>query len=149
MTISDYIQSIVSECLPDATFQYGRNTDFNINGDDVASPAVLVIEPDQQYLNLNATSGNVYDGYNLFMRFLQLIPQIGTAEQAPTRVAAITAQKANAALFLSQLSEDDNFIDIPAQTPLIPVIEAYDGNWFGVEINIRNLQVLRPFDVCV
>ncbi len=149
MTISDYIQAIVTELFPTASYQYGRNTDFNINGDNTSSPVVLCIEPDQQYINLNPVSGNVYDGYNLFLRFLQLIPNMDIAEQAPTRVSAIALQKLNAATFIAQLSQDDKFIDLPNIIPVIPVIEAYDGNWFGVEINLKNLQTIKPFDICL
>lgn len=149
MTIAEYIQTIVTEALPLANFNYARNHEFNINGDDVGSPVVLCIEPDQGFLNLSATTGYITEGYNLFIRFIQLIPTVDIAEQAPTRIEAINQQKINAALFMSQLSNDENFKDIASPTPYVPVIEAYDGNWFGVEINIRNLETIEPLeDVC-
>lgn len=148
MTISDYIQAIVTELFEGAHYEYGRNADFNITGDNTPSPAVLCIEPDQQFLNMSALTGNVGDGYNLFIRFLQLIPTIGIGDAAASRVQAITDQKLNAAKFISQLSEDDLFLDLNATIPIVTIIEAYDGNWFGVEINLRNLQVAEPLDTC-
>lgn len=146
MTIKDYIQSIVSECFPSASYHYGRNTDFNIDGDNTAGSVVLCIEPDQMFLNLSSLTGNVNDGYNLFVRFLELTTM---GEQADSRVTAIANQKANAGLFLSQLSQDDVFIDLPAKIPCIAVIDAYDANWCGVEINLQNLQTIKPFDICL
>lgn len=146
MTISDYIQAIAAQVNPSGSYQYGRNTDFNINGDGTASPVILCIEPDQQFLNLSTLTGNIYDGYNLFIRFLTLRPTI--AEQAPDRVQAIADMKLLAASFISQLSNDDNFQDIPSRIPIIEVIDAYDGNYCGVEINLQNLQLINPVPVC-
>lgn len=148
MNISQYIQSIVIQSQPLAHYEYGRNVDFNINGDNTPSEVVLCIEPDTQFLNLSTLSGTITDGYNLFIRFIQLIPAIDIAEQAPTRVAAINTQKINAAQFVSELSNDDNFKDLFTPIPVVTVIEAYDGNWFGVEINLRNLETIQPLEVC-
>lgn len=148
MNISQYIQSIVTQSLPNAHYEYGRNVDFNINGDDVPSDVVLCIEPDQQFLNLSPLVGTITDGYNLFIRFIQLIPNIDIAEQAPTRVTAIDTQKKNAAQFIMDLSNDDLFKDLATPIQVVSVIEAYDGNWFGVEVNLKNLETIEPLEVC-
>lgn len=148
MTLSTYIESLAILTNPAATFQYARNTEFNIIGDDVQSPVILAIEPDQGFLNLSNVTGTVGDGYNLFIRFLELIPQIGIAEQAPTRDAAIQRQKEQAAKFIYTLSSEDKFKELTSPIPYVRVIEAYDGNWFGVEINLRNLEFIEPLDIC-
>ncbi len=148
MTISQYISAIALQADPLTHYEYGRNQDFNIEGDNTPSPVTLCIEPDQEFLNLSSLSGNVTDGYNLFVRFLQLIPAIGIAEQATSRDQAIYDQKKRAAKFISVLSENDLFVDLRNPIPVVRVIEAYDGNWFGVEINLSNLQTIYPFDLC-
>lgn len=147
MTISDYIQAIVTEAFPGAHYEYGRNTDFNLAGDNTPSPVVLCIEPDQGNFNLSSLSGNIFEGNNLFIRFLQQL-NINPGEPATTREAAIVAQKLNAAQFITTLSNDDQFIDLNQNIPWIAVIEAYDSSWYGIEVQLRNLQFLQPEDVC-
>lgn len=145
-SIKDYIQTIATEALPSYSYVYGRQNDVNIQGDNQSSPMVACIYPDQQFLNLIALTGNIYDGYNLFIRFVEKLDNI--AEQSPYYDDAVNRQKFAAATFLSQLSADDNFKDLRTPIPIVAVIEAYDGNWFGVEINLSNLETIYPFTVC-
>lgn len=148
--IQAYTKQIFTAAFPllsDEQYVYGRLQDFNIEGDNRPSPAVHIIEPDQEFLNVSS-SGYANDGYNLFIRFVQLIPEIGIAEQAITREEAIYNQKVAAAAYISALNDSDIFKEIPNPIRAVRVIEAYDGNWFGVEVNLTNLVTLQPLPVC-
>lgn len=143
-SISQYIQTIAADVLPSYSYVYGRQNDVNIEGDNQPSPMVACIYPDQQFLNLSGLTGNTYDGYNLFIRFVEKLDNI--AEQSPYYDAAVNRQKLAAANFIYRLSTDDIFQDLRTPIPIVAVIEAYDGNWFGVEINLINLQTIYPLD---
>lgn len=146
MTISDYIQQISTEVFPGDQYLYKSKYDANIVLDNAASPAIVALFPDQFSFNISALSGNIADGYSLFIQFIEHLDNI--SEQVDYYNPAIERQKLRAAEFLVQLSGDDNFVDLINPINAVPVVEAYDGNWFGVEISIRNLTTIMPLSIC-
>ncbi|MDF3076136.1 MAG: hypothetical protein K0S09_25 [Sphingobacteriaceae bacterium] len=125
-------------------FRYGRKSDENINGDNESYPAVVLLEPDQMGFKVSSM-GQIYDRYNLFLQF---IDQEVMGEQASERESKIEAMRSLAAQFIFLLNKENAFNDISESVPGVTVIDTYDVNVVGIEINI-SLTDTQPRVFCV
>lgn len=156
MNLKSVIASIVAELvyfnsddeIVQVTFQYGRKMDNNINADNDTFPAVYLIEPDMPGFRVKQVDGNVADRWNVFIQFLTLMaPEMG--QQAAYREAAVEQMRTLAAQFLYRLSKSDYFEDITETIPAVLLVDYYDVNVTGIEINLASLTALQPIEICI
>ncbi len=159
MNIRDVIALIVSqlEYIPPGSsvepepvaFAYGRKYDQNINADNQSFPVVCLIEPDMPGFRVKALDGNVADRYNLFIQFLDKAGEGEIGQQASYREATVEAMRTLAAQFLYRLSASDYFEDITETVQAVLLVDVYDVNVTGIEINLPNLTALQPLAICI
>ena len=143
MRLDEKIAHIVSQMNPAPAFRYGREQDENVNADDAPFPAVVLIEPDQFGFRVAAQNGSVYDRNNIFIQFLDKTP-VGMGEQANNRKSTIEAMKVKAVQFLRILSQSNLFSAFGENVAGVPIIDYYDANVCGIEINIAQLTDTQP-----
>lgn len=136
MNLREQIGLIVSELPGVPNFVYGRKSEINISGDNAQFPAVVLIEPDQMGFNLDATTGGLKDTYNVFIQF---IDQIEMGEDANYRHPVVEDMRTLAGTFIRRLSAADIFKDLNVNIPGILVVDTYDVNVAGIEINLAQL----------
>lgn len=145
MNIRDKIGSIVAT-LDGVSFKYARKSEYNISADDIVFPNALFIEPDSFGLSVSGGQFGTLKPYtNIFIQFVTRMPnqeeptkdEIG--RDANYRNAMIEEMKDLAKQFIYKVMNDDDFETIVNDIQMIPVIEAYDANCFGVEVNIAKL----------
>lgn len=141
MNLREQIGTIAMALTGNPTFVYGRKSEINCSGDNFEFPAVVLIEPDQFGFSLNPNTGNVKDTYNVFIQF---IDKIVPGEDANYRHPVVEAMRTLCAEFILKLSEADIFLDINANIPGVLVVDEYDVNVAGIEINIAQLTDIYP-----
>ncbi len=145
MNLRTQIESIASQ-LPNVAFRYGRRYDENINGDNESYPAIVLLEPDQFGFRVSTSNGQMYDRYNIFIQFIKNGVEVG--EQASARESIVEEMRSLAAQFIVKLNSANIFKDIPENIPGVLIVEAYDANVCGIEINISNLTDTQPRHIC-
>ena len=141
MNLREQIGSIVLGLTGNPNFMYGRKSEINIQGDNSRFPAVILIEPDQFGFNLNAATGTVRDTYNVFIQF---VDQIDAIEDANYRHPTVESMRTLCAEFLQELSAADIFNDLNTNIPGVLVVDSYDVNVAGIEINLASLTDIQP-----
>ena len=144
MNIRDKIGSIVAT-LDGVSFNYARKSEHNVDADNIAFPNALFIEPDSFGFTPSIVSGNLKEYTNIFIQFTTRMPnqddpvkdEIG--RDANYRNAMIEEMRDLARQFVQIILSDEDFENIINDMPMIPVIEAYDANVFGVELQIPKL----------
>lgn len=143
MNIRDKIGSIALTLVD--SYSYARKSEQNINADRIVFPNILFIEPDSFGFTPSLVSGNLRSYTNIFVQFTTRMPdqedpvkdEIG--RDANYRNAMIEEMRTLAAQFVQKILRDDDFENFVNDMPMIPVIEAYDANVFGVELQIPKL----------
>lgn len=133
--------------IPAPAFYYGRKFDMNIIADGATFPAVVLLEPDQFGFRVSAGTGQVFDSYNLFFQFLATTP-VGLGEQANNREATIEQMRALAGLFIYRLNESNLFSGFNERVGGVVIVDYFDANVCGIEINITNLTDVQPRPIC-
>lgn len=121
-------------------FYYGRKSEINITGDNAKLPAVILIEPDQFGFNISPT-GAIKDTYNVFIQF---VDQVDAIEDANYRHPTVESMRTLCAEFIRELSEADIFLDFNQNIPGVLVVDMYDVNVAGIEINLAQLTDIQP-----
>lgn len=148
MTLDEKIAQVVSKMqTPIPAFRYGRKQDENINGDNAAYPAIVLLEPDQPGFRISPSNGQIFERNNVFIQFLDITPT-GMGEQANNRKSTINAMKLKAAEFLLRLNDSNLFSAFAEVVPGVAIIEYYDANVCGIEINIAGLTDTQPLPIC-
>jgi hypothetical protein len=122
-------------------FAYGRKSEINVQGDNLTFPAVILIEPDQFGFNISASTGAVKDTYNVFIQF---VDQVEALEDANYRHPVVESMRSLCAEFILALSDADIFQDLNTNIPGVLVVDSYDVNVAGIEINLANLTDIQP-----
>ena len=122
-------------------FLYGKKAEINVQGDNARFPAVILIEPDQFGFSIQPTTGAVRDSYNVFIQF---VDQVDMGEDANYRHPVVEDMRTLCAQFLRKLSDTDIFQDLNINIPGILVVDAYDVNVAGIEINLAQLIDIYP-----
>lgn len=143
MRLDEQIAQVVSQMQKPPAFRYGRKADENINADNGAFPAIVLIEPDQFAFRVAPMNGSIYDRNNIFLQFLDKTP-VGMGEQANNRKATIEAMKVLCVEFLRELNASNLFSSFNENVPGVPIIDYYDANVCGIEINIAQLTDTQP-----
>lgn len=141
MNLREQIGSIALDLTGSPNFVYGRKSEINISGDNAVFPAVILIEPDQFGFNLNPTTGAVRDSYNVFIQF---VDQVDMGEDANYRHPVVENMRTLCAEFLQKLSASEIFQDVNPNVPGVLVVDAYDVNVAGIEINLTQLTDIQP-----
>lgn len=142
MDLRQQIGAIVMGLTGNPTFVYGRKSEVNVSGDNLSFPAVVLIEPDQFGFNLNQTTGVVRDTYNVFIQFIDVVDPLG--EDANYRHPVVEAMRTLCAEFIQELSNADIFQDLNTNIPGVLVVDTYDVNVAGIEINLAQLTDVYP-----
>ena len=142
MNLRDQIGSIVMGLTGNPQFVYGRKSEVNVIMDNYGKPAVVLIEPDQFGFNVNAITGSVRDTYNVFIQFIDVVDPMG--EDANYRHPVVEAMRTLCAEFLQELSQTDIFQDINTNVPGVLIVDRYDLNVAGIEINLAQLTDIQP-----
>lgn len=142
MNLKSQIQSIVSQLPGSPSFYYGREHEANVEVDNIQFPVVVLIEPDQMGFNLNTTNGNVRDTYNIFIQFIDRMEDI--SQDANYRNTTVEAMRTLAAKFLQLLSNSDLFADVNPNVNGVLLVDYYDANSQGIEINLTQLTDIYP-----
>lgn len=119
------------------SFYYGREHEANVFADDVKFPLVVLIEPDQMGFNVNTTTGTIRDTYNVFIQFIDRKEDI--SQDANYRHETVEAMRTMAADFLRLLSNSDYFFDVNPNVNGVLLVDYYDANTQGIEINLTQL----------
>lgn len=141
MDLREQIGVIAMGLTGSPNFIYGRKSDVNISGDNARLPAVVLIEPDQFGFTLNPNTGNIKDTYNVFIQF---IDQIEMGEDTNYRHPTVEAMRTLCAEFILALSQADVFQDLNTNIPGVLVVDEYDVNVAGIEINLAQLTDIYP-----
>lgn len=148
MNIRDKIGSLIaamSTVEEPISFAYARKSEYNITADDLVFPNALFIEPDSFGWVVSPSNGTLKPYTNIFVQFVTRMPdqEFPTKDEigrdANYRNGMIEEMKAKAEQFIYLIMNDEAFENVSNDIPAIPVIEAYDANTFGVEINIAKL----------
>jgi len=145
MNIRDKIGNLALNLDGVASFNYARKSEQNVSADDLCFPNILFIEPDSFGFIPSIVSGTLKSYTNIFIQFTTRMPysndehkdEIG--RDANYRNAMIEEMKTLAAEFVQLILRDEAFENVVNDMPMIPVIEAYDANVFGVELQIPKL----------
>lgn len=127
--------------LTGATFRYGRRYDENINADNGTFPAIVLLEPDQMGFYVDVMTGASYDRYNVFIQF---IDKIEMGQQASARDQVVENMRTLAATFIARLNESNEFQAFNAIINGVLMVDTYDANVAGIEINITGLTDTYP-----
>lgn len=122
-------------------FLYGRKPEINVQGDNARFPAIILIEPDQFGFKFDSLTGNVQDRANVFIQFVNEIDEI---EDANYRHPVVMKMKRLAIDFIQQLNRADIFEDLNPNIPGILVVDSYDVNVAGLELNFAQLTDIYP-----
>jgi hypothetical protein len=141
VNLREQIGSIAMSLTGSPAFYYGRKSEINVQGDDMILPAVILIEPDQFGFSISPYSGAVKDTYNVFIQF---VDQVTMGEDANYRHPVVEAMRTLCAEFILKLSEADIFEDLNTNIPGVLVVDTYDVNVAGIEINLARLTDLSP-----
>lgn len=141
MNLREQIGSIAQGLSSSPAFYYGRKSEINVQGDNMVLPAVILIEPDQFGFNLSPSTGAIKDTYNVFIQF---VDQVDAMEDANYRHPVVEAMRTLCAEFLRELSDADIFLDLNTNIPGVLVVDTYDVNVAGIEINLANLTDIQP-----
>lgn len=143
MNIRDKIGSIALSLVD--SYSYARKSEQNVNADDLIFPNILFIEPDSFGFTPSLISGNLKSYTNIFIQFTTRMPEQNCSvkdeigRDANYRNAMIEEMKKLASKFVQKILADDDFENVVNDMPMIPIIEAYDANVFGVELQIPKL----------
>lgn len=141
MDLREQIGVIAMGLTGNPQFVYGRKSEVNIIMDNTGTAAVVLIEPDQFGFNLNTTTGVVRDSYNTFIQFIK---QIEMGEDANYRHPVVEEMRTLCAEFIQKLNEADIFQDLNTNIPGVLVVDTYDVNVAGIEINLAQLTDIYP-----
>lgn len=149
MNLRDQIGSIVATlqveneqgAIVAPTFVYGRKSEVNISVDNIPGPYVILIEPDQFGFYLPPGSGSLRDTHNVFIQF---VDGIVMGENADYRHPVVVAMKRLAAQFIYALAKSEVFQDFGPNIPGMLVVDTYDRNVAGIELNIGQLTDIYP-----
>lgn len=143
MNLRDQIGSIAMGLTGNPLFVYGRKSEVNVIMDNAPKQtAVVLIEPDQFGFNVNPVNGVVRDTYNVFIQFIKVVDPMG--EDANYRHPVVEEMRTLCAEFLQALSQTDLFQDLNPNIPGVLVVDAYDLNVAGIEINLAQLTDIYP-----
>lgn len=150
MDLKARIQTIVGtiqteDPAPPLAFRYGRKSDENINADSGTFPAVVLIEPDQFGFTVDPQSGQVRERANVFIQFITLCEM---GDQAEARYDSLQLMRKYAAEFIFRLNATNLFQDLAVNYPAVAIVDTYDANVCGVEINLGNLTSTQPERIC-
>lgn len=145
MDLRAEISNLVAQLSTEPGFLYGRKSEINIQGDDAillqTVGCVALIEPDQLGFTLDPVTGGLRDNYNTFIQF---IIQNDTGEQANYRHPYVQRMRNMAAEFIGLLNDSELFDALNTNIPGYLVVDAYDFNVCGIEINLTQLTDLQP-----
>lgn len=142
MDLREIVQNIVSELSTAPSFLYGRKSEINYSADNVAQTFVALIEPETGAFQ-RSSIGTLRDAYDTFIQF---VGQIDPGEHADYRHPMIQQQMSIAKEFIRALDRSDYFLDLNANIPFVIIVDNYDLNVAGVEINLARLASLQPLD---
>lgn len=122
-------------------YQYLRKSEENVSADDHAFPAIVFIEPDQGGWT-NNQQGTIKRFTNCFFQFITLYEDMG--DNATQRDGSIEDMKVLAERFIQRIISSDDFEVVTTDINFVTIIEKYDANVVGVEINIPKLIYTQP-----
>jgi len=140
LNLKDRIGLIVVDQL-NVAYRYLRKSEENIAGDSSAYPAIVFIEPDQGGW-VNNAQGTRKRFTNCFFQFLKIYPEMG--DNASQRDDDIEEMKILAERFFNQIDRTDDFEMITTDFQFVTIIERYDVNTVGIEVNIPKLIYTYP-----
>lgn len=142
MDLREQIGVIVMGLTGSPQFVYARKSEANVILDNSASTAVILIEPDQFGFNIDPTTGMVRDAYNVFIQFVKVVDPMD--EDANYRHPVVEEMRTLCAEFLQKLSQADIFRDLNPNIPGVLIVDEYDLNVAGIEINLAQLTDIYP-----
>lgn len=145
--LKDHIGNIVlsltanvnDEEIPVA-YRYLRKSEENVKGDYSAYPAIIFIEPDQGGWT-NNQQGTIKRFTNCFFQFITTFEM---AQDATVRDIAIEDMRKLAERFINRIINDEDFEVNVSDFNYITVIDKYDVNVVGIELNIPKLIYTQP-----
>lgn len=141
MDFKTVVKDIVENKMEGFTFYYGRRSEANYAGDALTFPAVVLVEPDTGGLSRDPNMGRIHQSRDLFIQFLDKVPM---GEHAEERHPVVMAMSAAAADFVQELDRSDIFRDLPSYLPMFLIVDRYDVNAAGWELNIPRLTPNAP-----
>lgn len=123
------------------TYQYLRKSEENVSADNHSFPAIVFIEPDQGGWK-NNQQGTIKRFTNCFFQFITLYEDMG--DNATQRDGSIEEMKILAERFIQRIISSDDFEVVTTDINFVTIIEKYDANVVGVEINIPKLIYTEP-----
>lgn len=144
MNLEEQFRELVERMSPQPVFLYGRKHEINVSADNAAfaeTGAIVLIEPDQMGFFKARATGTVRDRYNIFVQFIKPVVM---GEDANYRSPTVEAMRTLAAKFIDLLDQSDIFGDLPENLPGFLLVDYYDANVAGIEINIAQLTDIYP-----
>lgn len=138
--LKDHIGLIVTNQLGVA-YRYLRKSEENVAGDYSDYPAIVFIEPDQGGW-ANNQQGTIKRFTNCFFQFIVDYKDMG--DNATQRDDKIESMKVLAERFINRIINDDDFEVNVADFNFITIVEKYDSNVVGIELNIPKLIYTQP-----
>lgn len=160
MDFKQKINLMVDDLTGAPYFNYARKSEANIifddepntdgTGEDRSIPiedrktAVLLIEPDSFGWINDPVTGEINEYYDVHIQFVQ---QFEMGLMADMREPVIKYLKGLAKEFIYSMLNDEAFELYTTNIPAVPIIDYYDANLVGVEINIARL-VIKDAEIC-
>ncbi|WP_207425989.1 hypothetical protein [Pedobacter sp. SYSU D00535] len=146
MNLVNAIQSIVATLTGEPHFTYQGKFEHNVKGDDkdYSTANVNLLELEQIGFKKNSSAGGLRDRFPIFIEFVKQVDQNLTAEE---RRPVIEEMRLLAAEFILAVDESDLFEELPETISGVVVIDRYDVNVAGVEINLV-LIANEPMSFC-
>lgn len=122
-------------------YRYLRKSEENVKGDYSAYPAIVFIEPDQGGWT-NNQQGTFKRFTNCFFQFITIYPEMG--DDATQRDGYIESMKGLAERFIYQIINSEDFEVNISDFNFVTIVEKYDSNVVGIELNIPKLIYTQP-----
>lgn len=125
-----------------ATFYFGRKHEVNADGDNLNYPAIILLEPDSGAFTISPTSGGITDTNDTFIQFVTKVDEI--SQFANYRYPEVEQMKALARSFVYELQRKDIWQAMNAINPWALIVDTYDVNVVGIELNLGRLTNIFP-----
>lgn len=147
MNLIDELKLLAGRLEGKPVFAYSGKYEHNVDGDDqdYSSGVVNVFEIEQFGFKRNRITGTMRQRYPIYIEFVVKADQELTATQ---RNFYIEDMKGLAAEYIELLDGSGLFEELPEVIDGIQVVNRYDVNTVGVELNLI-LVAKEPMQVCV
>lgn len=147
MNLIDELKLLAERLEGKPVFAYSGKYEHNVDGDDqdYSSGLVNVLEIEQFGFKRNRFTGTTRQRYPLFIEFVVKADQELTATQ---RNFYIEDMKELAAEYIELLDRSGLFEELPEVIDGIQVVNRYDVNTVGVELNLI-LVPKEPMQICI